>query len=66
MRISSECLEDIPRTWFLGIGYEKFLGIAVDIFTGFSLKDSWEFPRIFRKIVPWVEFRNLSHDQTKR
>ena len=24
------------KTWFLGMGYEEFLGKAVDIFTGFS------------------------------
>ena len=29
-------LQEIPGTWILGMGYEKFLGIAVDIFTGFS------------------------------
>ena len=68
-RISSEYgLQEIPRTWFLGIGNEKFLGKAVDIFTGFSCErllgisaDSQErflgifadFPRIFRKIVTW-------------
>ena len=29
-------LQEIPRTWFLGIGNEKFPGKAVHIFTGFS------------------------------
>jgi len=50
------------------MGYVKFLGIAVDIFTGFSCerflgisadsriprKNSCEFPKIFRKFVTWV------------
>ena len=35
-RNSSEWVKEIPRTQFLGKGYEEFLGKAVDIFTGFS------------------------------
>ena len=29
-------LQEIPRTWFLQMGYEKFVGKAVDIFNRFS------------------------------
>jgi len=35
---------------FPKMGYENFLGISVDIFTGFFIKDSWEFPCIPRNI----------------
>ena len=29
-------IREFPRAWFLGMGYEKFLGKTVDVLTGFS------------------------------
>ena len=46
---------------FLGMGYKKFLGPGSSeklstFLLDFPVKDSWEFPRIFRKICTWVAY----------
>ena len=62
--------KEIPRNWFwrpfrykfslvfLKIGNKKFPRIGYKKFLGYSyvslLGISWEFPRIFRKIITWV------------
>ena len=41
------------------MGYEKFLELLSTFSPDFPVKDSWEFPRIFHKIVTWDKQENL-------
>ena len=66
-RIGNKKFPGIGYKKFLGYRYKKFLGPGssewvtrnswekLSTFSpDFPVKDSWEFPRIFRKIVTWV------------